>query len=481
MSKTEGIFLLIALCLAAASILGALLRRGGPSLGLPFAYFGLVLLEHLPGAWAVAAAGDNNAVTGFVQTGLYLTTIGLLAFVVGVWISRRHFAFRGGRGGIPIPKSLRPELVPHQFILFCLLGGWLLTFGIRIVIDAPSINAVVEKGGAIWQLAVIIGLASSVKRRSVAGIAVWIGALLVYPASVLLIGGFMSWGTISIFIVASVFCVLLRSYWLFLMGAALAGILGVSLFISYFEIRSDLRVAAWSGAPISERASQAAKMFADFDLVSSENPQDLTALSKRLNQNYFIGVAAARLERGDVEFLSGRSFWEAAAALVPRAIWPSKPMGGGSGSIVNDMTGLNLESKNTAWGVGSVMEFYVNFGIAGLIFGFFSFGFVIARLDQSAAFNLMAGSYGNSVLFFLPAVALIQPLGSLVELSGGAAAAFLSGYAWREAWMHLSWSRRKYSQSRPAGSAGRLSEPVARRTDSGLRALPRANAKRPFD
>jgi len=111
---------------------------------------------------------------------------------------------------------------------------------------------------------------------------------------------------------------------------------------------------------------------------------------------------------------------------------------GGSGDIVARMTGIQL-STTTSWGVGNVMEFYINFGIPGVIGGFLILGFAIGALDRRAVIALRSGDPGASLVFFLPCVALIQPIGSMVELSGGVAAALAAAFLWRQAW--LMWSR----------------------------------------
>lgn len=144
-------------------------------------------------------------------------------------------------------------------------------------------------------------------------------------------------------------------------------------------------------------------------------------------------------------------------ALVPQLIWPDKPVFAGGGNIIVDMTGLSLERKNTAWGVGNVMEYYINFGMPGLIIGFVLFGFLIARLDSCAARALASRDYGGALVYFLPAVALIQPLGALVDLSSGAVAALLAGFAWRWIWMHASWSNQRLTL-RPISGTGELGE-----------------------
>src|SRR5262249_8317826 len=165
----------------------------------------------------------------------------------------------------------------------------------------------------------------------------------------------------------------------------------------------------------------------------STDYQHANALDERLNQNYFVGLAAARIEQGLVDSLNGRSLWEGLIALVPRALWPDKPVTSGSPKIVSEMTGLNL-NEDTSWGVGKVMEMHINFGIPGLVVGFFLLGFLLRALDRYAAVSLSRADFGRACLGFLPAIALIQPNGSLVELTSGSAAALVGAYFWRWAW-----------------------------------------------
>jgi hypothetical protein len=174
-------------------------------------------------------------------------------------------------------------------------------------------------------------------------------------------------------------------------------------------------------------------------MFDPRNPAHLKALDLRLNQNYFAGLAASRIASGQVDYLKGRSLWEGALALVPRALWPDKPVVAGSPKLVAEMTGLTL-SKGTSFGVGNVMEFHINFGIPGLIIGFLLLGFAIGRLDRSAAIADARGDFEGIFFYFLPAVALIQPNGSIVEMASGGAAALAAAVGWRWAWRR--WSMR---------------------------------------
>jgi putative effector of murein hydrolase LrgA (UPF0299 family) len=80
------------------------------------------------------------------------------------------------------------------------------------------------------------------------------------------------------------------------------------------------------------------------------------------------------------------------------------------------------------------MEFQINFGLPGLMIGFLLLGLAIGKLDRMAAVADALGDFERIFLFYLPAVALIQPNGSMVEMASGAAAALIAGIAWKWAW-----------------------------------------------
>jgi hypothetical protein len=189
----------------------------------------------------------------------------------------------------------------------------------------------------------------------------------------------------------------------------------------------------WGGKPLEARIESVIDTGRDFELLDLNNRQQLSALDQRLNQNYFAGLAARRIEQGQVDYLEGESVWAGLQALVPRAFWPEKPVYAGSPQIVSKMTGLAL-SRDTSFGVGNVMEFQINFGLPGVVVGFFALGWLIGTLDLKAAIAEQRGELGNVILFFLPCVALIQPNGSLVEMFSGSAAALVGAFVWNFIW-----------------------------------------------
>ena len=85
--------------------------------------------------------------------------------------------------------------------------------------------------------------------------------------------------------------------------------------------------------------------------------------------------------------------------MVPRILWPEKPVSAGSPAIVSEMTGLHL-SPTTSFGVGNVMELQINFGIPGVVLGFFGLGWLLGMLDFKAAVAEFLWRFGKANSLF---------------------------------------------------------------------------------
>ena len=415
----------IFICIASLFVLLWILRRDRISLGLPFAYLAGLLLIHVPGGLAHMLGAAYIFDDDVVAVGVRYTAIGAVSFVVGVRLARSMIRRLPAKRG-----ASRPD-----FWVFCVLGGWFVTYALSPLANVPSLGALIDRSTAIWMLGVMLGLRAAVPRRELTKIAIWTGALFVYPVLMLLFGGFLSYGATAVMIVASVLAISTRGTTRVVIGVCVAGILGLSLFSSYYQNRDRIRGVIWSDASIGARTEVARVIFSDFRLINLTDRMALAAFDQRLNQNYFVGLAAQRIKDGDVRYLYGRSIYEAAIAVIPRALWPGKPVFGGSGNVVSEMTGLRL-SRNTSWGVGNVMEFQINFGTAGVVMGFLLLGAALGALDMRAAIAEARGDMATLIYCFLPAVALIQPNGSMVELGGGVAAAVVAAFAWNWIWRY---------------------------------------------
>jgi hypothetical protein len=199
--------------------------------------------------------------------------------------------------------------------------------------------------------------------------------------------------------------------------------LGLSVFVSYMRDRGDIRASVRGGQSLTERMDRVAQTAETFEWFDPGNMRHLMNIDGRLNQNYLVGAAIVRLSETD-GYARGDTLWDALLALIPRAFWPDKPISAGSGDLVGRYTDIKF-ADDTSVGVGQVLEFYANFGTAGVLIGFVLMGVVVTALDLQAAERLTHSDLQGFVLWYLPGIALLQVGGQLVELTASAAASVI--------------------------------------------------------
>lgn len=404
-----------------------MLRSDRLSLGLPVAYLASLFVQHLPGTLVDWSKGETTDKLQYTEIGMKFMTIGVISFVVGVWLARQSDAT-----AVSAPVAVGRR----RFWLFCFAGGMFTTILVYpFVGEIPTLGNTVLLGCGIWMFGVMMGLRDALQRKKLRSGLLWCLALAVYPVLMLVNAGFLSVGSQSALDVVSSLTISARKLSRVLFTMAIVVYLGLTLFGNYFQARDNLRAAVWQGGNVSQRVGAVLDIARNFTPYDPSNELVNYAFELRLDQNYFIGLAADRLERGEVKYLSGSSLYYAAIALIPRSIWPGKPEFGGSQTMVADTTGLYL-NEHTAWGVGSVMELEINFGMIGVIVGLLILGWTIGTLDRKAAIADASGNLSTAVLYFLPVTALAQPMNSMAELVGGAVSATAAAYGWKLIWDH---------------------------------------------
>lgn len=424
----------IALSLGSFVALMLLVRHRSPSMGFPVAYLFQLLLIHVPGAIVHALPWADLNWHEVSVIGASCAAIGAASFVGGVWLARL--------------SGVRRQTVVHhveqKFLWFSLLLGWALMFGLRKALkNVPSIFAAVEIGSLVWMIAVMVGLPLAFRSRNLTQIGLWLGALSVYPLLFLVDHGFLVWGINAAIICLAFLVVLTRKLWRVWAGLAVLSVFGMGLFATYVGMRSEIRKVVWKGESWERRWGESLRLVSEFRLMDLRNPEDLAAVNWRLNQNYLVGMAVERLRSGAVEYYKGKTVVQGFQAMIPRILWPEKPVFAGGGNIVMEMTGFFVDSKKTSYGVGNVMEFYINFGMPSLVLGFLFLGWGLGRLDYLAAMALSDGDYPRVIVCALPIIALIQPERGIVEMASGAMAGVVAALFWRWLWGMLSTTKKQ--------------------------------------
>ena len=379
--------------------------------------------------------------------GIWITAVGAVAFVVGVWVSRN----------VRVPAVWTANLVRPtvRFWIFCVATGLGSAYVLLPMFNVASLSAVLNALSLVWTLGVLLGLRHAILSRRPAAALGWCVVLLANPLLILVYSGFLGYGSMAIIICVSGLVPAIRRWPVFAALSVVGVYLGLSLFVSYFSIRDDIRYVAWSSASMGSKFDATMEIAGAASWFDIRNYDHADYLDQRLNQNYFVGLSAERLAAGQVEWFRGQSFVDGLIAMIPRIVWPEKPLGGGSGRLVADLTGLDL-SYDSSFGVGNVLELYANFGWPSLIAGFLGLGWVLGRLDLRAAIAEREGRYRPLLVSYLIAVGLIQPNGSIVELTAWTVSAWLAGHA--AGWL---WTQLEHRRLRSAGGSPAYPTPYA--------------------
>lgn len=211
--------------------------------------------------------------------------------------------------------------------------------------------------------------------------------------------------------------------------------LAFSLAVSYSANREFIRAVVWNEqASQQEQISASLIIFERFQWFDARNERHLSRVELHTNQNHLVGLAVARHNRGYYEYVNGRTVGDALLMLVPRALWSAKPVRIGGSAYITQFTGI-LFYGGTSVGMGQIMEFYVNFGSAGVFLGMFLFGLAIAALDEASAAALRQHNWLRFALWYVPAVSLLQTGNNLNALLAGYVSSWLTIYLFTRYWL----------------------------------------------
>jgi hypothetical protein len=388
------------------------------TVGLPLAYVLSLAVMHWLGALIHTFPWFDAGNTGYVILGFMQCAYGAPAFGIGClliaplilkWIPRSYSYADPG-----IQVRLPMVFVVFGVLFYTVLGALLK--------GVPSFGAVASCGVYLVVAGLCLMCWQAWRNKRYASFYLWLIPVAALPFITTVTMGFMGYGVAAAFMV---FCFVFRFYrprWLAAVGILVILFMGISLGVTYFRERTEIRDVVWGGEDYKIRMDRIGKIFTDFELFDIHNEEHLIRIEDRLNQNDLVGRAVLNLYTGDSTYARGQTLWEAAQALVPRILWPEKPVQAGSGDMVSKYTGLPFDSSTTSVGIGQVMEFYINFGTAGVVIGFLVIGILLGLFDGMAARRLNQGDFAGFAAWFVPGVGFLQTGGSLSEVSGTVAA-----------------------------------------------------------
>jgi hypothetical protein len=419
-----------AVCVGLMALLGMQGQRY--SAGLPLTYFLGMSLIHVPGAMLYLDAEETGLNAFVTQVGFEQAAIGMAAFLVGVIIAR-YGAFARGRLSREANVGESPQNIKaldRRAVIYLSVGGVAYFVLLPLLGGVATVTAVVASLGSLITVGTILRLwvaRESRDRRKYWGT---MSILPLLPLSTMVLSGFLGFGTYWLLTIAGFLFAQSKHRLRYILLTPVVFYIGLSVFVTYWAGRDALREVVWDQrAGLGDRIQRVVDTFGNFELFDLSNARHQRAVDARLNQNSLVGLAVSRLESGEVDYSWGSTIADIMVGLIPRVFWPDKPAVGGSGrgGFVEHYTGLEFIGS-TSVGAGQVLEFYVNFGTAGVIAGFLLYGWLLGRMDLWIVEHFHGGDQGRLLVLFMVCVALLQPGGNLIEIGISAASAAITGY-----------------------------------------------------
>lgn len=342
--------------------------------------------------------------------GFRLTTIGLICFTVGCLVFSPRIL-----GLLPLHKlkgyGTKPninlkELTDIGLIYFAIGAGCAVIVISRLVL-IPSVSGLFTQGILLAVVGACFMCLRSIIRKNIYELIFWICVAIIFPLITIVFSGHIGFGLIWLMIV--IFFVIKYinpKRKLFLIGI-IGAYFALSFFQTYMRDRDDLRDMIKMKAETSQVIEHVQNSIIEPEFFSPFNPEHLEVIYLRLNQNYLVGEGVEYMSFRN-NFVMGQTFVDLFLALVPRIIWPAKPITAGDDDYVFKFTGTFLPD-DTSIGLGYVLEFYGNFSVWGVAVGFFILGIFLAVIDYISAFHLRMGNWREFAIWFLPATAFTNP------------------------------------------------------------------------
>jgi len=381
--------------------------NGGP---LILAYFLSMSLLHVPGAMSYIGAARDSEDYYIVLKGFSMLVLGLASLLAGVFLASASKKHPGKSAAVQETREFSRSTGPMLLIV-----GLASYFFIRPFAGfIPSSTSILSATANLVVLGLWVHFYRATQVKSAPDLAIGGVVLMGLPIATMVTSGFIGFGVGFIMAASALLYTISRQKIIIAVLAPFIVGLGLSFAVAYFGERNNLRESVWGGAGgFEQRLGNVRNMVDSFEWIDFNNEDHIKSLVVRLNESYLAGTGIARHEAGLVELTAGATIplW----VIVPRAIWPSKPVVGGSGNLVSEFTGIYF-AEGTSVGVGQTLEFYMNFGTNGVVLGFFLLGLLIGKLDKDIIFCLRSGNLAGLLTAGLCGASLLQPNGNLMEI-----------------------------------------------------------------
>jgi hypothetical protein len=307
---------------------------------------------------------------------------GFLAYLLGGYVVYPSLI---GRSNLATSRHLERMADPGRLNAQWKVAWWLIAIGfaslpvLRALLSVPTVQAIF--GQLHWMvdtgLAMLCLYASHGRRLAVFGVVVLVLLVkgLLFSAMTGLAGMMFVNGTFLI-------CLTFLSTRFRVRTLLIVAVMGVLAFMPaqmWLQGRQRLRGALSSGASFQERLVIATEIFLNPENQSFSQQGFVSNYRDRADYSDLLAAAMTYTPAFEPYGL-GKSYLDVFIAPIPRFLWPEKPLKAGGNAFVSQYTGIRFD-PHTSVGVNYMFEFYVNFGLVGVVFGLFVLGLLLGWME----------------------------------------------------------------------------------------------------
>ncbi|HNX81499.1 MAG TPA: hypothetical protein PKL77_05075 [Candidatus Omnitrophota bacterium] len=426
-AKTEIIQLLFIWAVVLFFLVKDCLKERGARSGLTLLVIMNYSLNYFFGALAYLSPNYPSGAEEIVIKGLRVAVLAFVSFFVGGKILIKLFS----SFVITVkeePAVVKRDLKRERNLVYSYLGvGFLISFFLKpFFATVSTVSTLMSFGMNLIVVGTCLGVWQAFCENKHTLLKRWYLFVCSFPVLSIIFMGFLGIG-VGMFLSVNAF---LFRFFKLKLSTAVAILLisygALSFYQTYMMERDNIRLVVWGESSVVNKVKVFQTSFSKVEFFDPLNTDHLMRITGRIDANYMAGLVVNYMESGYIGHAGFESITTGLASLVPRFLWPNKPIFAGGSGLASKYTGLTF-SEDTSVGLGFPSQLFVAFDYFGVVVGFCFFGFLVVWVDIMAGYYVGRTNYRKFLQWFLPGLVMIS-VDTFTDLFSGTTAAVIFAY-----------------------------------------------------
>lgn len=368
-----------------------------------------------------------------ILAGFQLSLVALVAFTIGVvivmpFLTDFHSKLTSSHRARKSTKQVNRRMLYTLTWIYIFTGFFTYLLLSFLLGDVPTLGAFLSGIQRLYHIGILFLIWLMFKHSQLGVIRLLIIGLLIviWPLFTMSRDGFLGFGLMPITLLFMFPLFRFANLKLLVLLSPVMIFIAMSIIMTYFVNRNTVRSVAWNSVDTETRINTVTNVFTNnFQAFNILDPEQLAIIDVRFALNWLTGRGIERIESGIEKFANGETIRDAFLMILPRFLWPDKPLVVGGQALVNKYTGVSMYG-GTSVALGQVLEFYVNFGVIGVIGGFMVLGVVFSFIDRRVSTLLHENNLLQAAVWIVPCFGLWLVEDNLITVIGSAVSAVIA-------------------------------------------------------